>query len=1208
VDFLGGKMKRLTFVLLLLSLGLVGFAMATPYDFGMDNLNAAGDDFDYLLYQSTPVPQGNIVQVIKPGADNTLQAPNMTTNLGAVTGDDIFVWANTMGEGTMVDGAFVLGMTGYPAGEAPSAAFLTAGQTYYLRFWIGPTVADVVTATPVASGSHYVDAGPFIAPSSAGAEIPFVSVNGGNSTPTWATVGGGPVFGASWTAGSTTAFGSSIIGTPVTQTVTISNTGTTALTLTTIATTGDFTSNGTNGHVVAAGGTYPIIVTFNPTATGPLTGTFTITHTAGGSPFTVNLSGTGLPVPVPGFTVSINGNPAGSTFNFGNVMVGMNSVANFVVTNTGTAPLHLNSFAVTGAGFTTNAVNGQIVAVGGNYPFTATFAPTTATGYSGSLTIAHDAVGNPFMVNFTGTGTPIPTPNFSVTDAGGAVASGSTITFADLIIGNTATHTITVHNTGTANLTLSSLLATGNYTENGVNGTVVTPGTSADVVITFAPALGANAGSFEIMHNASGSPYLINLAGNGLPVPVPVIAVTINGAPAAATYDFGNIMIGNTGTANFVVSNTGTAPLHLNGFVAAGPGYTTNATNQTVAVGGNYPFTVTFTPTTTNPYPGSLSFTHDAAGSPFGVNFTGSGTPIPTPIATITVGGNPAPVSYDFGNVMVGDNATVDVMIENTGTADLDVHNFLANTPFSQNGTDQMITPGNHIIVTVTFAPTTVGPFNGDFGFAHDPASTAFLMALTGNATPVPVPNMTVTESGTDVAPASLQLFGAVNIGASASKTFVITNTGTANLVVSAFQPLAGEWVGSISAGGVIVPGGHMDWIISFLPAVAGTRTGIASFSTNIVTQPNFMFNLEGTGVVVDPWTGGNPNPNPNPNPTTDPWTPVYPPDPSVGGVPPVTVDFPAPPLGGSNPTSLSVSYTATPPAALPPVPASNVINRYFEFDAVGGSNFDATIDLLFTAADLPAGITDPITAVPPLTVGSWSTSLNAWTFYTPTITLVGTGIWNAHITGVWHFSIFVIGTGGVLPVTSLAMNAAGGDNTVTIGWRTETEQNNSYFRIERTLAGSANWAELTHTPSAAQAGNSAEPLRYTFVDRTVTNGQTYTYRISSVDINGRGYNQNITATATPRAIIVDNYSLSNYPNPFNPSTRIVYTLKDAGLVHLTITNIMGQTVTTLVNGARMNKGSNYATWNASNMPSGIYFVRLEVNGFSTMTKLVLSK
>lgn len=80
-----------------------------------------------------------------------------------------------------------------------------------------------------------------------------------------------------------------------------------------------------------------------------------------------------------------------------------------------------------------------------------------------------------------------------------------------------------------------------------------------------------------------------------------------------------------------------------------------------------------------------------------------------------------------------------------------------------------------------------------------------------------------------------------------------------------------------------------------------------------------------------------------------------------------------------------------------------------------------------------------------------------------------------------------------------------------------------------------------------------------------------------------------------------------NYPNPFNPSTTINYTIKSAGAVNLSVYNLMGQKVATLVNEAKT-AGTHSIRWNAAGAASGMYYYRLEANGQSITRKMMLIK
>jgi hypothetical protein len=80
-----------------------------------------------------------------------------------------------------------------------------------------------------------------------------------------------------------------------------------------------------------------------------------------------------------------------------------------------------------------------------------------------------------------------------------------------------------------------------------------------------------------------------------------------------------------------------------------------------------------------------------------------------------------------------------------------------------------------------------------------------------------------------------------------------------------------------------------------------------------------------------------------------------------------------------------------------------------------------------------------------------------------------------------------------------------------------------------------------------------------------------------------------------------------NSPNPFNPTTTIRYSITEPGWTRLIIFDILGRVVEPLVEGWR-EAGEYEVTFNASQMPSGVYFYRLETGSFSDVKKMLLTK
>ena len=97
-------------------------------------------------------------------------------------------------------------------------------------------------------------------------------------------------------------------------------------------------------------------------------------------------------------------------------------------------------------------------------------------------------------------------------------------------------------------------------------------------------------------------------------------------------------------------------------------------------------------------------------------------------------------------------------------------------------------------------------------------------------------------------------------------------------------------------------------------------------------------------------------------------------------------------------------------------------------------------------------------------------------------------------------------------------------------------------------------------------------------------------------------------AAVKDEKLIVNKFNLSqNFPNPFNPATKIGYQIAENAIVNLTVFDVFGREVATLVNEAKA-AGNYHVTFSGKNLPSGIYFYKLQAGSQAFTRKMVLAK
>ncbi len=194
----------------------------------------------------------------------------------------------------------------------------------------------------------------------------------------------------------------------------------------------------------------------------------------------------------------------------------------------------------------------------------------------------------------------------------------------------------------------------------------------------------------------------------------------------------------------------------------------------------------------------------------------------------------------------------------------------------------------------------------------------------------------------------------------------------------------------------------------------------------------------------------------------------------------------------------------------------------------------------------------------------------------------------------------------GVLPVELSSFSSSVSGSNVILNWRTQSEQNNSGYDIER--KSSSNNASNDWNKIAFVSGNGTtnHEISYSFADNNLATG-TYSYRLKQMDYNGTYkyyYLSNEVIIGVPNKFAL----AQNYPNPFNPVTKINFELPVNTNVKLAVFDITGRMISELISDKLYNAGYYSMEFNASMLSTGVYFYKLTTNENTAVKKMVLIK
>jgi len=650
--------------------------------------------------------------------------------------------------------------------------------------------------------------------------------------------GGGQPTTVSLAPGSLTFPSTSVGATAASQSIQLSNTGKSALTISGVSITGtnasSFSQTNNCGTSVAVGGSCLISVSFKPASSGPLSATVSVADNGAGSPQTAALSGTGA-APAPFASLSP------TSLNFSSTPMGTSAATQTItLSNTGNASLTGVTISITGANassFSQTNKCGTSVAANGSCAITVTFKPAATGALSASVSVSDNASGSPQTAGLSGTGAPAPAPVVNL--------STNSATFPGTPVSTAApTQQITLSNTGNASLTGVAISISGtnasSFSQTNKCGTSVAANGSCVITVTFKPtAAGTLTAKLNVADNAAGSPQQVTLSGTGT-----APAVSLSGA----TLTFPGTLVNTSATPQQItLSNTGNGTLTLTGTAITITGTNASAFSETnncgasVAAGSNCAITVAFKPATTGTLSASLNIADNASGSPQKVTLSGSGTAPTVKLSATTL---------TFSGTPVGSAAaTQKITLQNTGTAPLSlggtgqgigITGTNATSYSQQNTCGSSVAASGSCTITVTFQPASTGTLTAKVSVADNATGSPQTVTLTG----------TGTAPAVSLSPASLT-FASTSVGTSATaQKITLKNTGTGTLTLSGIS-ITGTNSSSFSqtntCGATVAASGTCVITVGFKPTAKGSLTASVSVADSAANSPQTA-GLTGTG------------------------------------------------------------------------------------------------------------------------------------------------------------------------------------------------------------------------------------------------------------------------------------------------------------------------------------------------------------------------
>jgi hypothetical protein len=686
-------------------------------------------------------------------------------------------------------------------------------------------------------------------PTATGTRSATWAVNDGSGTLSVALSGTGTAAaGSAGASPSSISWGSVAVGNAGgPKTATLTNTGSSALNISSVAFTGtnagDFAVyQNTCAANLAVSASCTVTILFKPTTSGTRTATLNFTDSAGNSPQQVAVSGLGTG----GTTGTVAASPG--TLPFGSVDVGSTSSAQAVtVTNSTSSSVTLSGAGISGtnpADFSVASTTcGSTLAASASCVANIVFKPTASGARSASWSITSSSSSTPLSAALSGTGT---NPSGSVT---ATVAPGS-ITWSSVAVGQAGgPKTATVTNTGTSAVNFSSIAFSGtNASDFAIYqqtcGSSLAASASCTVTILFKPTTaGTRTATLDFTDNAAGSPQQVAVSGVGTGGATGTVAV------APGSLSFGSIAVGSTSSAQAVtVTNSTSSSVTLSGAGISG----TNASDfsvasttcgSTLAASASCVANIVFKPTASGARSASWMITSSSSSTPFSVALSGTGASSGS--GTVTV----SPTTLTFPQTSVGSaSSTMNATLMNGTASSITISGIAIQGADADDFVQLSTTCGATLAasasctVSIAFKPSATGTRSATLNFSDSAGNSPQSVALSG---------VGVTAGSATVSPSSIG-FGSIVVGqTSSSRMVVLKNLGSAAIAVSS-KTIAGANPGdfaitSNSCGTSLGASASCDINLTFSPTAAGARSATLSIADGATNSPQTVA-LSGTG------------------------------------------------------------------------------------------------------------------------------------------------------------------------------------------------------------------------------------------------------------------------------------------------------------------------------------------------------------------------